>query len=243
MGVCWCGCCVVDVYDQYSQCTYRHIIPFPPSPPSHHIPPPPPPPPHHHHPQEASDFEQAVTAYIYRHLEKGIPALFVDLRPLYTNPTKRDTIGRIVSDIQTSLEAAQSHRSQSHTSQSPISTHNKDDAGNNTGNNTGNSGKDGSDTGRVGNDNNNNNNSSSSSSSSYSTSPQMLIWTWAFRAQHEDYLGNTGAALTLVEKAIDHTPTVIELHSIRSKVLKHAGDPQGAAAAAEQARCMDLADR
>ena len=72
---------------------------------------------------------------------------------------------------------------------------------------------------------------------------QSAVWAWAFRAQYEDWRGVTGAALALVDKAIAHTPTVIELHGIRSKVLKHAGDAQGAAAAAEQSRTMDLADR
>lgn len=72
---------------------------------------------------------------------------------------------------------------------------------------------------------------------------QSVVWAWAFQAQYQDWRGNTGEALTLVDRAIAHTPTVIELHGIRSKILKHGGDARGAAAAAEQARMMDLADR
>ena len=46
-----------------------------------------------------------------------------------------------------------------------------------------------------------------------------------------------------MESCRQHTPTLIELYSAQSKVLKHAGDPQGAATTADEARRLDLADR
>lgn len=52
-----------------------------------------------------------------------------------------------------------------------------------------------------------------------------------------------GDAVEMVDRCIQHTPTLLELYTVQCKILKHAGDPQGAAAAADKARSMDLADR
>ncbi len=52
-----------------------------------------------------------------------------------------------------------------------------------------------------------------------------------------------GDALAALESCWQHTPTLIELYSAQSKVLKHAGDPRGAATTADEARRLDLADR
>ena len=52
-----------------------------------------------------------------------------------------------------------------------------------------------------------------------------------------------GDALSMLDRCIQHTPTLLELYSAQCKILKHAGDPEGAAAAADKARSMDLADR
>ena len=43
--------------------------------------------------------------------------------------------------------------------------------------------------------------------------------------------------------SVQHSPTLIEAHSAKARVLKHAGDLEGAARVAEAARCMDLSDR
>ena len=47
----------------------------------------------------------------------------------------------------------------------------------------------------------------------------------------------------MVERCLGHTPTLEEAYSVKARVLKHAGDPTGAAASADKARFMDLADR
>lgn len=44
-------------------------------------------------------------------------------------------------------------------------------------------------------------------------------------------------------QCIEHTPTLVELYTFQAKVLKHAGDLQGAVAASDKARSMDLNDR
>ncbi|XP_027928732.1 N-terminal acetyltransferase A complex auxiliary subunit NAA15-like [Vigna unguiculata] len=73
--------------------------------------------------------------------------------------------------------------------------------------------------------------------------PSTLMWTLFFLAQHYDRLGQYEIALSKIDEAIHHTPTVIDLYSVKSRILKHAGDLVAAAAFADEARCMDLADR
>ena len=53
----------------------------------------------------------------------------------------------------------------------------------------------------------------------------------------------TQRALQLVDEAIVHTPTLVELYNAKAKILKHAGDPEAAAHLAEAARRFDLSDR
>ncbi|KAG8656320.1 N-terminal acetyltransferase A complex auxiliary subunit NAA15 isoform X2 [Manihot esculenta] len=73
--------------------------------------------------------------------------------------------------------------------------------------------------------------------------PSTLMWTLFFLAQHYDRRGQYDIALAKIDEAIEHTPTVIDLYSVKSRILKHAGDLAAAAALADEARCMDLADR
>ncbi|KAI3712036.1 hypothetical protein L1987_70585 [Smallanthus sonchifolius] len=73
--------------------------------------------------------------------------------------------------------------------------------------------------------------------------PSTLLWTLFYLAQHYDRRAQYDMALAKIEEAMQHTPTVIDLYSVKSKILKHAGDFTAAAALADEARCMDLADR
>ncbi|XP_024969080.1 N-terminal acetyltransferase A complex auxiliary subunit NAA15 isoform X2 [Cynara cardunculus var. scolymus] len=73
--------------------------------------------------------------------------------------------------------------------------------------------------------------------------PSTLLWTLFYLAQHYDRRGLYDIALAKIDEAMQHTPTVIDLYSVKSKILKHGGDFAAAAALADEARCMDLADR
>uniref|UniRef100_A0A5B7AM12 Putative N-alpha-acetyltransferase 16, NatA auxiliary subunit n=1 Tax=Davidia involucrata TaxID=16924 RepID=A0A5B7AM12_DAVIN len=73
--------------------------------------------------------------------------------------------------------------------------------------------------------------------------PSTLMWTLFYLAQHYDRRGQYDSALAKIDEAIEHTPTVIDLYSVKGRILKHAGDLAAAAALADEARCMDLADR
>ncbi|XP_039045865.1 N-terminal acetyltransferase A complex auxiliary subunit NAA15-like [Hibiscus syriacus] len=73
--------------------------------------------------------------------------------------------------------------------------------------------------------------------------PSTFLWILFFLAQHYDRRGQYDVALSKIDEAIQHTPTVIDLYSVKSRILKHAGDFSAAASLADEARCMDLADR
>ncbi|GMN37279.1 hypothetical protein TIFTF001_006685 [Ficus carica] len=73
--------------------------------------------------------------------------------------------------------------------------------------------------------------------------PSTLLWALFLLAQHYDRRGQYDLALSKIDEAFEHTPTVIDLYSAKSRILKHSGDLPAAAALADEARCMDLADR
>jgi tetratricopeptide (TPR) repeat protein len=54
--------------------------------------------------------------------------------------------------------------------------------------------------------------------------PTNLLWSLMLLAQHYDYVGNHQRALEYIEKAIEHTPTLIELYLIKAKIYKHLRD-------------------
>ncbi len=73
--------------------------------------------------------------------------------------------------------------------------------------------------------------------------PTTYLWTLYFLAQHYSHISQHIRALSLLETAIQHTPTLPELFTCKARVLKRAGDPWGAAKAMDEARVLDLQDR
>lgn len=73
--------------------------------------------------------------------------------------------------------------------------------------------------------------------------PSTILWTLSYLAYHYDRLGDITLALQYVDKAIDHTPTLLELYMQKARLLKHAGSYSLAAETMDTARKMDLADR
>lgn len=70
-----------------------------------------------------------------------------------------------------------------------------------------------------------------------------LLWTYYYLSQHYDHLRNSIKALEFITKAIDHTPTLIELFVMKGKIFKHAGDLDGAYKQLDEAQSLDTADR
>ena len=64
-----------------------------------------------------------------------------------------------------------------------------------------------------------------------------------FTSQHYYYLRDYEQALSFVNRAIEHTPTVIDLYVVKARIYKRAGDKLYASKLYEEARKLDLADR
>jgi hypothetical protein len=73
--------------------------------------------------------------------------------------------------------------------------------------------------------------------------PTTLLWAYYFMAQHEDYHRSSHSALAYITKALTHSPTLVELLMVKSKIYKHAGALQKASQVMNEAREMDLQDR
>ncbi|EGD73672.1 hypothetical protein PTSG_05385 [Salpingoeca rosetta] len=61
--------------------------------------------------------------------------------------------------------------------------------------------------------------------------------------RHQDRLGQRDDALATIRRAIDHTPTVVELYMVEGRILKHLGRLDEAATQVDFARQLDTADR
>ncbi|KAI8093113.1 NMDA receptor-regulated protein 1-domain-containing protein [Halteromyces radiatus] len=73
--------------------------------------------------------------------------------------------------------------------------------------------------------------------------PTALLWCLYYLAQHYDYHRQLDKALSIINKAIEHSPTVVELYMTKGRILKHSGKPQEAADVMNDARELDLQDR
>lgn len=81
------------------------------------------------------------------------------------------------------------------------------------------------------------------SSPSDSEPPSTYLWTLYFLAQHYSHNSDHKRALSLLDEALKHTPTLPELYMYKARVLKRLGDPYGAARWMDEARVLDLQDR
>ncbi len=73
--------------------------------------------------------------------------------------------------------------------------------------------------------------------------PTALLWLLYFAAQHFDRLSRWSESLALLDEALQHTPTLIDLYTVKARVAKHMGDSQAAYLLADRARELDTADR
>jgi hypothetical protein len=76
--------------------------------------------------------------------------------------------------------------------------------------------------------------------------PTTLLWTLYFLALHYAHpqsARDISRSLALIEQAIEHTPTLVELHLTKARLLKYTGDRNAAVDAIMVARDLDLQDR
>ena len=54
--------------------------------------------------------------------------------------------------------------------------------------------------------------------------PTVLLWLYYYNAQHNLFQNKLAEALTFVNKAIEHTPTLLELYTLKGKIYQKGGD-------------------
>jgi peptide alpha-N-acetyltransferase len=73
--------------------------------------------------------------------------------------------------------------------------------------------------------------------------PTTILWAYYYMAQHLDWKKKYVEALKMIDKALEHTPTLLEAYMIKAKILKHSGSFQHASEEMDRARKLDLQDR
>lgn len=81
------------------------------------------------------------------------------------------------------------------------------------------------------------------STPSESQDPTTFLWILYFLAQHYSHLGQSSKSISLLDLALNHTPTLPEFYTCKGRTLKRAGDLIGAARALDEARLLDGQDR
>ena len=120
---------------------------------------------------ENDEFKTRIDKYIKKALRKGVPPLFVDLRPLYTNEQKVTIIQELCEGYNNNLKVHKSFEVNGE--QEPATA---------------------------------------------------LLWLLYYMAQHFDYKREFQKALDVINEAINHTPTLIELFMLKGKIFKHVGN-------------------
>ena len=73
--------------------------------------------------------------------------------------------------------------------------------------------------------------------------PSSMLWAYYLLANHFDQVKQHDEALKLINLAIDHTPTVVELYMLKAKILKHSNELFQAVQSMKEAQSMDASDR
>jgi len=140
-------------------------------------------------------FSVVADIYIRKKLRSGIPSLYSDLLPLYTNAGKVELLTILMEGMLSSLLA---------TGKLPATAEEPD------------KGEEG---------------------------PMIVMWLYKLLANHYDRVGQPVRALEMIDQAIEHTPSCVELYLCKGRIYGHHGNSKAAATCVEKARTMDLADR
>lgn len=140
-------------------------------------------------------FRKRVHTYLVEFLMKGVPSLFNDLKSLYEDDSKLNTIQELVEGFKT-------HYEQHRTIDPAV-----DEAG---------EGED---------------------------APSTMVWILYYLAQHYSFLGDHVKAIQHIDIVVSHTPSLPDLHMMRARLLKRAGDNLAAETAMRVARELDAQDR
>ena len=70
-----------------------------------------------------------------------------------------------------------------------------------------------------------------------------MLWLMYFISNHYLFKKDVENALKYVNMAVEHTPTLLDLYTLKGKIMQIAGDRSTAAKLFEEARVLDQADR
>ncbi|KAG7821940.1 hypothetical protein KL928_000415 [Ogataea angusta] len=73
--------------------------------------------------------------------------------------------------------------------------------------------------------------------------PLTYCWTAYFLAQHHYHVGSYSEALKMIELAINHTPTLVELYILKARIYKRMNELDQAASVMNEGLKLDLQDR
>lgn len=169
------------------------------------------------HPEFLPRLEKFVRAFV----RKGIPSLFSSVKMLYKNPSKVKAIENLFTSYLSSLESSSGQFLPPSLQKTPDVV-GKDDDKNNDKNNS----EKEDEMDRLG-----------------VEPPCTELWVYHFLGQHYDRVRDYERGLEMIERGIAHTPTAIECHVAKGRILKHCGDLKGAVQVLNEARNLDLADR
>lgn len=183
-------------------------------------------------------FRPLVDAYLRKFIRKCLPALFRNLRPVYNNEYNR-LVAQINQDyvnrkqdqlyIESSNNSAETRKIRAKVFEIhgvPAKIKTIEDLV----------------TGYI---NNLLENSSfdSNPSTQNSENKTFVLWVYYYLAQHYDYLGQFDKAQEYVKIALEHTPTLIELLTLKGKIYKHMDEWDKAVEQVHEAQRLDTADR
>lgn len=73
--------------------------------------------------------------------------------------------------------------------------------------------------------------------------PSTLLWTLYLRSYLHELCGEYTQGLSLIDRCIEHTPTIVDLYERKGRLLKLSGDLQAAAECLDTGRELDKQDR
>lgn len=73
--------------------------------------------------------------------------------------------------------------------------------------------------------------------------PSTYVWILYYLAQHYSFLGQHSLAIQHINQVLQHTPSLPDLHMMKARILKRAGDEVAAEASMRESRELDAQDR
>ncbi|CAJ1952474.1 unnamed protein product [Cylindrotheca closterium] len=77
----------------------------------------------------------------------------------------------------------------------------------------------------------------------FEESPSTELWAWYLRAGLHELAGEYESGIALLDKCIEHTPTLVDLYELKGRLLRSSGDIKTAVDTLDKGRDLDRQDR